>query len=78
MSAILRIVLKNPLGRRGRKAVASAAAIMNLFAVWYRALGFNGCSSHSEQPGLITNAARKITTVGRSLRDVQLLAGHAW
>ena len=54
----------------------SAAAIVNLFAQWYRLTGLNGCSSHSERRTFITNAARTISTVGGSLRDVQMLAGH--
>ena len=54
----------------------SAAAIVNLFRSWYRAVGLVGCSSHSGRRTFITNAARKISTVGGSLRDVQILAGH--
>ncbi|WP_370144236.1 tyrosine-type recombinase/integrase [Bradyrhizobium elkanii] len=54
----------------------SPQAIVNMFQRWYRHLGFVGCSSHSGRRTFITNAARKISTVGGSLRDVQVLAGH--
>ena len=59
-----------------RADCTSAAAIVNLFAQWYSATGLNGCSSHSGRRTFITNAARTISTVGGSLRDVQMLAGH--
>jgi integrase len=55
----------------------SAQAIVNLFWRWYRYVGFDGCSSHSGRRTFITSAARKISTVGGSLRDVQMLAGHS-
>ena len=51
--------------------------MVNLFAAWYRSLGFSGCSSHSGRRTFVTNAARRISTVGGSLRDVQLLAGQS-
>jgi integrase len=55
----------------------SPQAIVNLFWRWYNEIGFDGCSSHSGRRTFITNSARKISTVGGSLRDVQLLAGHS-
>jgi len=55
----------------------SPQALVNLFWRWYRHIGFDGCSSHSGRRTFITNAARKISTVGGSLRDVQMLAGHS-
>ena len=60
-----------------RSQKTSAAVVVNLFAGWYRTLGFQGCSSHSGRRTFITNSARKISIVGGSLRDVQMLAGHA-
>jgi len=60
-----------------RNTRTSPHVIVNLFSRWYRDLGFSGCSSHSGRRTFITNAARKISTVGGSLRDIQLLAGHS-
>ncbi|MBN9564944.1 MAG: site-specific integrase [Alphaproteobacteria bacterium] len=51
--------------------------VVHWFKKVYAALGLIGCSSHSGRRTFITNAARKVSTVGGSLRDVQLLAGHA-
>lgn len=50
--------------------------IVNMFQGWYSNLGFDGCSSHSGRRTFITNAARKIGSVGGSIKDVQLLARH--
>jgi integrase len=61
---------------RKRGNVASQT-IIDWFSSLYEKLGFEGASSHSGRRTFITNAAKKITTVGGSLRDVQNLAGHA-
>ena len=56
-----------------RSARTQAQAIVNLFA----GVGLIGCSSHSERRTFITNAVRKISSVGGSLWDVQALTGHS-
>ena len=60
-----------------RSAQTSPQAVVNMFKRWYNDVGLLGCSSHSGRRTFITNAARKISTVGGSLRDVQMLAGHS-
>ena len=55
----------------------SAASITQFFFHLYRQLGFLGMSSHSGRRWFLTQGARKISTVGGSLRDIQYLAGHS-
>jgi integrase/recombinase XerD len=79
-----------PLHRRGKKARPDWPVIHSerdrglspgAVAVWfhrlYAGLGMIDCSSHSGRRTFITRAARKISEAGGSLRDVQMLAGHA-
>jgi integrase len=61
--------------QRGRSTTPQV--IVNMFKGWYTRAGLIGCSSHSGRRTFITNAAKKISTVGGSLRDVQWLAGHS-
>ncbi len=61
--------------QRGKET--SAQVIVNMFKGWYTRADLIGCSSHSGRRTFITNAAKKISTVGGSLRDVQWLAGHS-
>lgn len=60
-----------------RSDSVSSQVVVNSFRGWYRDLGFDGCSSHSGRRTFITNTARLISTCGGSLRDVQMMAGHA-
>jgi len=63
--------------RTERRSSTTAQAIVNQFQGWYKAFGLVGCSSHSGRRTFITNTARKISTVGGSLKDIQALAGHS-
>lgn len=73
----LSTTLDNRIIRTERAKRTSPQVIVNMFARWYEQIGFDGCSSHSGRRTFITNAARKISLVGGSLRDVQMLAGHS-
>lgn len=53
------------------------SSVVNWFRTFYAELGYKGCSSHSGRRTFITMAARKVGKTGGSMRDVQLLAGHA-
>ena len=63
--------------RTERSASTSAQSIVNMFSGWYRDLGLIGCSSHSGRRTFITETAKKISTVGGSLRDIQMMVGHS-
>jgi integrase len=66
-----------PVIHSERNRGLSAAAVAVWFHRLYASLGMIGCSSHSGRRTFITRAARKISEAGGSLRDVQMLAGHA-
>jgi integrase/recombinase XerD len=65
-----------PVVRSERGGKMSALSIVVWFRRAYKALGLEGCSSHSGRRTFITRAARLVHKAGGSLRDVQLLAGH--
>jgi integrase len=62
--------------RSERGGPMTALSVVVWFNRAYRALGLEGCSSHSGRRTFITRAARLVHKAGGSLRDVQLLAGH--
>lgn len=51
-------------------------SIVNWFIALFKAVGAEGCSSHSGRRTFVTHAAREAASAGATLRDVQLLAGH--
>jgi integrase len=60
-----------------RAARTNSYTVVNKFAGWRRALGFVGASSHRGRRIAVTGWVSKISSVGRLLKDVQLLAGHS-
>jgi integrase/recombinase XerD len=74
--ARLALVLEGPIIRSERGGPMTPVSIVCWFANAYRAIGLQGCSSHSGRRTFITRAARLVHNAGASLRDVQLLAGH--
>ena len=65
-----------PVVRSERGKAMRPLSVVIWFANAYRAIGVDGCSSHSGRRTFITRAARLVHKAGGSLRDVQLLAGH--
>jgi integrase/recombinase XerD len=59
------------LSERGHEMKARSIVIW--FSRAYRAIGLDGCSSHSGRRTFITRAVRLVHKAGGSLRDVQLL-----
>ena len=63
--------------RTERSKSTTPQSIVNMFQRWYGDLGLVGCSSHSGRRTFITETSKKISMVGGSLRDIQMMVGHA-
>ncbi len=62
--------------RTERTPFTTSQSIVNMFQSWYGRLGLLGCSSHSGRRTFITETSKKISLVGGSLRDIQMMVGH--
>ena len=74
--ARLSFTMDGPIIRSERGGPMTPISVICWFAKAFRAIGLEGCSSHSGRRTFITRAARLVHKAGGSLRDVQLLAGH--
>jgi len=70
-------VLEGRVIKSQRGKCMSAQVVTNWFFNLYLDLGYEGCSSHSGRRTAITNWARRISSFGGSLRNVQALARHS-
>lgn len=68
---------KSSIIKTERAKTTSPQSIVNMFQRWYSRLGLVGCSSHSGRRTFITQTSKKISVVGGSLRDVQMMVGHS-
>jgi integrase len=68
--------MTGPIVRSERGGSMTPLSVVVWFGRAYRAIGLEGCSSHSGRRTFVTRAARLAHKAGGSLRDVQLLAGH--
>jgi len=63
-----------------KSRAASVAFLMNGNRAqqgWFAKLGFEGVTSHAGRRTFLTKAARMVSSVGGSLKDVMELAGHS-
>ena len=68
---------KSFIVRTERSPFTTSQTIDNMFQKWYGKLGLLGCSSHSGRRTFITETSKKISLVGGSLRDIQMMVGHS-
>lgn len=65
-----------PVIRSERGAAMTSRSVVNWFKTTYATINMQGCTSHSGRRTFITLAARNLSKVNGSLRDVQEMAGH--
>lgn len=68
---------KSTVIRSERGQAFRTQSVVNLLWQHYRKCDIQGASSHSGRRTFITNAARKISLAGGSMKDIQQLARHS-
>lgn len=68
---------KTAVIRSERGQAFRTQSVVNLLWQHYRRCDIQGASSHSGRRTFITNAARKISLAGGSMKDIQQLARHS-